>query len=361
MPSEPSEPACAPSPSVNPTDIAAPSSPRDGPAFHASPTFATLRQTDWLGSDPSISPAEESPVSPQASPEAEEDPSTTAGYGPRTLTLFNYLAPRSPWRKILSDSLASSLTDWRGLSGHFETSVLMHGPSLSPLTMWVPHTLGDESGSLLPTPSASSYGTNQGGAAGRVGPVRPSLETMARHNLWPTPQAYSHSPGVSVPGLTPLDIAVRPELQHHGERARERKNWPTPTAGDSKSSGSRNTSTSQAHFGVSLTDAIRGDQGSGRIRGEQKLSARAKLMPTPSANDHKGSAKEGQRRRQLTDPAMGVIPRGGGGSLNPTWVEWLMGFPLGWTALEPSEMPASRRSSKRSRARSQRQEKPREV
>lgn len=33
-------------------------------------------------------------------------------------------------------------------------------------------------GDLLPTPSASSYGTNQGGAAGRTGPVRPSLETL---------------------------------------------------------------------------------------------------------------------------------------------------------------------------------------
>ena len=26
-----------------------------------------------------------------------------------------------------------------------------------------------------------------------------------------------------------------------------------------------------------------------------------------------------------------------GGSLNPTWVEWLMGWPLGWTDLEPLE------------------------
>lgn len=33
---------------------------------------------------------------------------------------------------------------------------------------------------LLPTPSASSYGTNQGGASGRTGPVRESLDTMAR-------------------------------------------------------------------------------------------------------------------------------------------------------------------------------------
>ena len=25
----------------------------------------------------------------------------------------------------------------------------------------------------------------------------------------------------------------------------------------------------------------------------------------------------------------------GGGSLNPAWVEWLMNWPLGWTAMEP--------------------------
>jgi hypothetical protein len=38
----------------------------------------------------------------------------------------------------------------------------------------------------------------------------------------------------------------------------------------------------------------------------------------------------------------------GPGTLNPTWVEWLMGFPLGWTVLEPSETPSSRRSRKSS-------------
>jgi hypothetical protein len=36
--------------------------------------------------------------------------------------------------------------------------------------------------------------------------------------------------------------------------------------------------------------------------------------------------------RQLNDV---VAP---GGSLNPTWVEWLMGWPLGWTDLKPLEM-----------------------
>jgi hypothetical protein len=45
----------------------------------------------------------------------------------------------------------------------------------------------------------------------------------------------------------------------------------------------------------------------------------------------------------------GETPLGNGG-LNPTWVEWLMGFPLEWTVLEPSETPSSRKSRKSSAA-----------
>lgn len=29
-----------------------------------------------------------------------------------------------------------------------------------------------------------------------------------------------------------------------------------------------------------------------------------------------------------------AMAAGNGGQLNPTWVEWLMGFPLGWTDLQ---------------------------
>lgn len=55
---------------------------------------------------------------------------------------------------------------------------------------------------------------------------------------------------------------------------------------------------------------------------------RAWRVPTPAATDWKGSSKAGQRRGQLTDPAMGAIPPGG--KLNPQWVAWLMGWPIGW-------------------------------
>ncbi len=30
---------------------------------------------------------------------------------------------------------------------------------------------------------------------------------------------------------------------------------------------------------------------------------------------------------------------GFGGQLNPTWVEWLIGFPIGWSDLKDSETP----------------------
>lgn len=67
---------------------------------------------------------------------------------------------------------------------------------------------------------------------------------------------------------------------------------------------------------------------------------RTQHAPTPSANDWKGSAKDGQRRGQLTDPAMGIIPAGG--QLNPTWEDWFMGFPIGWTDVRRSAMPRFR-------------------
>ena len=43
-----------------------------------------------------------------------------------------------------------------------------------------------------------------------------------------------------------------------------------------------------------------------------------------------------------------------GGQLNPMWVEWLMGFPLGWTVLDASEMPSFRKSRSISVAKSER-------
>ncbi len=54
------------------------------------------------------------------------------------------------------------------------------------------------------------------------------------------------------------------------------------------------------------------------------------LLPTPTCQDAKNNAGPSQYQRN-TFP-LNVIA---GGPMNPTWVEWLMGWPLGWTDLKP--------------------------
>lgn len=60
------------------------------------------------------------------------------------------------------------------------------------------------------------------------------------------------------------------------------------------------------------------------------LATIAKTLPTPMARDWKGA---GGKNRKSQD-----LPRTMGGSLNPQFVEELMGFPIGWTGLEPWAM-----------------------
>ena len=151
------------------------------------------------------------------------------------LNLFNASSRTSKDTSRL-DSTASSAT-WKKM-------VTTQRGDYSQRLKSVRHTSGSES-SYLPTPSATSYGNNQGGAAGRTGKVRHSLESMARHNLWPTPRASEYK--------------------------------------DCGPVGSK----SHTHMDK-----------------RSYLCAKAKDPDQPS------------------------------GLLNPTWVEWLMGVPTGWTGLD---------------------------
>jgi len=86
-------------------------------------------------------------------------------------------------------------------------------------------------------------------------------------------------------------------------------------------------------------------------KGDLALSGAVKIWPTPSSasqtGGHAGLAG-GQGNRQKLYKMLGETEgkKMGSQQLNPNWVEWLMGFPLGWTALEPSETPSSRKSRK---------------
>lgn len=57
-----------------------------------------------------------------------------------------------------------------------------------------------------------------------------------------------------------------------------------------------------------------------------------KLLPTPTANDAKCNGTASPQNRN--SDALNVVA---GGALNPEWVEWLMGFPRGWTEVSGLE------------------------
>jgi hypothetical protein len=92
------------------------------------------------------------------------------------------------------------------------------------------------------------------------------------------------------------------------------------------------------------------EQTGGHLGKPDTLTAAARMWPTSTAVTDTGGAalcKWGGARSREKLRTM-VSSEEFNGSLNPTWVEWLMGYPTGWTALEPSATPSSRRSRKSS-------------
>jgi hypothetical protein len=90
------------------------------------------------------------------------------------------------------------------------------------------------------------------------------------------------------------------------EKAVAEKLWPTPCA-------------SEARQGLQIRREGK--------KGTQESLSTAVIFATPQARDFRTGQQSRwenpERSRNLNDQI--------GGQLNPTWVEWLMGWPLGWT------------------------------
>lgn len=131
--------------------------------------------------------------------------------------------------------------------------------------------------------------------------------------LWRTPSACvvdAKSTVTKLLGRTPKDPQVGLADQ---VMAAERGMWPTPTV-----CGNYNRKGASKNSGDGLATAV------------------AK-WPTPTAVTSSGGAAlckwGGSGSREILKKI--VTPEELNGALNPTWVEWLMGWPLGWTDLEP--------------------------
>jgi len=98
--------------------------------------------------------------------------------------------------------------------------------------------------------------------------------------------------------------------------------WPTPVCSPSVTS-----QTVQAT--LDLMNSRKREQGT-------LMEAVVKQMwPTPLSTEHKANRQT--RENHQNGLTQAVLKTENGGQLNPPWVEWLMGWPLGWTDLKPLE------------------------
>ncbi len=110
--------------------------------------------------------------------------------------------------------------------------------------------------------------------------------------------------------------------------------WRTPTASDGEFSGrsserlaDRWENQKQKHLSEQVAHAeLRG----GGCYRETFITPMAKDWERTKLRVLQDVGTIGEEKRR-------GMQAGNGGKLNPTWVEWLMGFPLGWTDLEGSE------------------------
>ena len=102
--------------------------------------------------------------------------------------------------------------------------------------------------------------------------------------------------------------------------------FPTPTTQDSKNDG-----------GPSQFD-----------RNTIPLNAHVKMFPTPQASDANKSVCKAEITSNQHTIAKTLATEGHRGALNPMWVEWLMGYPIGWTDCEDSETQSCRKSHTKS-------------
>lgn len=149
----------------------------------------------------------------------------------------------------------------------------------------------------------------------------PSMPTIGEteSGLWRTPAAMA--------GGTPKALLEGQTTRASGHKIQVRlqdqvRMWPTPTTSDANQAYMKNDH----------------DLKKGNLRGV------VKMWPTPQASDNRDrgnlSTPSVQRRKEKGKQlGLSMVASDVSGSLNPTWVEWLMGFPIGHTGLKPSETP----------------------
>jgi len=213
----------------------------------------------------------------------------------------------SCWKTYQRSLLTNTLEP---LSGSFRRAGIACGGRLYRLPS-LEHRIGEIGSGLWATPRtcssmAAEVNEQRARHKGRPGNF-PNLETQ-----WPTPNVPSGGrvlpEDVIWKGSTAYSPITGRKMQVGLEHAA--KNWPTPSKADGTGGPNARDSDGRPH-----------------------LSSIAAKWPTPKARDHRTPGGKSENARNTPD-----LPTQVGGSLNPPWVAWLMGWPIGWTDLKPLEM-----------------------
>jgi hypothetical protein len=289
-----------PSPSVNENPSAKPSSESIGPTFQSLTTCEPSQQMDL---EELTSSSVASHASPGPTPGSSEAQKMTVTSGRKWLPLLKSYNLDGSLAKMCEALLVNR---WASSAAFLTWRASDTAPShlLLELAVSMPRTAATAFG-LLHTPTATA---NQ---------MAPSMRDRDPGSWWPTPDTRGFTNEGSMKTLA-KKAQTKAEFNGMAYRAgNKEKFWPTPTtpSGGGERSGGR-AGTGNLHF----------------------MERSGQLWPTPVARDRKGLSGAGRQKRK--GHPKDTLPNAAGGSLNPEWVEWLMGFPLGWTNLTAEELQA---------------------
>jgi hypothetical protein len=198
---------------------------------------------------------------------------------------------------------------------------------------WEPITNGIESLSW-PTPRNCSAMAATITPESAWNPKRfPNLETVVGQRMWPTPTAVTRPMEGNVRLYrAKVDAGEMTEQEAEailGKSVWEAQGklpamWPTPIS-----------SSGMAEDIKTVKDRLDNGQ-----KYKSRLVEAVAIYPTPTHGKMAGGTGAFNKVQALysdgkiSDEERKSMQAGNGGKLNPTWVEWLMGFPLGWTDLE---------------------------
>lgn len=279
-------------------------------------------------------PASLDPVSPSQPPVDEKVQMTVATCGPQQLNASAwYDHDTASWKTYQACFLVDTLELY---SLTWPKAGMMQDGVFYPQRKWEHRIVAIDSG-LWPTPKASIDGTSQktlemvrnGTAEARL------CRVVLMPDKHPKPQRWEYP---SVADAHPRALNRKGPYWGKGQKHLQaqvyNRMWPTPTKTNAGIGG---------HW--SKDDTVRWTKNNTPRRvnrqgtdGSVNLARLVKMLPTPQKMDAKlgSNFAMGKRYNSLSEYARKTDRIGG--KLNPTWVEWLMGWPLGWTDLKPLEM-----------------------